>query len=289
MSLVLELDVFSGRPNPTVELEGEEAEGLLERLRPQGRLGPDSDLTPPSYLGYRGVVVRGADAHLSDLPHSFRLRGEALVGPGLAHRPADVAAEEFLVGPEGPFRRLEDPELLGRVGELIGSTLEIGEWPWWRYLPWPWVNPCACGPIYEPAWWNVPARQPVNNCYNYATNYRTDTFAQPGRAAGSEYTSLTCPAVGVAAVADDLISDPTADNNCPAYGHLVALVIAPGWDFHWYRKGKDGMWTHKPGGTPATNVDNAGHVITDPRTADRGPYTDFCQFMIVMHGHIKIS
>jgi hypothetical protein len=36
-------------------------------------------------------------------------------------------------------------------------------------------------------------------------------------------------------------------------------------------------------------VDNSGMLIIDPRTADRGPYTDVCTFMVVMHGHIKIS
>jgi hypothetical protein len=38
------------------------------------------------------------------------------------------------------------------------------------------------------------------------------------------------------------------------------------------------MWTHKPGQTAATNLDNSGNVITDPRTANRGVYTDFCGF-----------
>ena len=32
-----------------------------------------------------------------------------------------------------------------------------------------------------------------------------------------------------------------------------------------------------------------GNYISDPRNANRGPYTDFCTFMVVMHGHIKIS
>ncbi len=82
---------------------------------------------------------------------------------------------------------------------------------------------------------------------------------------------------------------PIANNKCPGEGHLVALVIAPGWDFPWYRKGRNGLWTHKPGGTPVTNLDNSGVTIPDPRTADRGPYTQFCTFMVVMHGHIKIS
>ena len=43
------------------------------------------------------------------------------------------------------------------------------------------------------------------------------------------------------------------------------------------------------GGTPVTNVDNSGNLIPDVRTADREPYTDFCTFMVVMHGHIKIA
>jgi hypothetical protein len=135
----------------------------------------------------------------------------------------------------------------------------------------------------------VPARQPFNNCYNYATNYRSDTFAQPGLAAGQMYTSLDCPAVRAGALADELISAPGADNNCPAEGHLVALVTAPGWDFHWYRKGRNGLWSHKPGPTAVTNVDNSANLIADPRAADRGAYTDFCEFMVVMHGHIKIA
>jgi hypothetical protein len=94
-----------------------------------------------------------------------------------------------------------------------------------------------------------------------------------------------CAAGGVK---DDLIDNPQADNHCPDEGHLVALVVGPGFDFHWYRKGRNGLWTHKPGGTPVTNVDNSGAFITDPRTANRDGYTDFCTFMTVMHGHIKI-
>ena len=92
---------------------------------------------------------------------------------------------------------------------------------------------CPCGPLYEPGWWNVPARQPYNNCYNYGTNVRTNTFAQPGRAAGAD---VLVPHLRVrrrpAAIADELIDSPGADNKCPNEGHLVALVVAPGWDYH---------------------------------------------------------
>jgi len=40
---------------------------------------------------------------------------------------------------------------------------------------------------------------------------------------------------------------------------------------------------------PTLNLDNSGHLIPDPRTADRGPYTNFCTFVVVKHGHIKIN
>src|ERR1035437_4919124 len=148
MSLVLEIDAFSGRPNPTVELDDDEVNDVVERLRPQARLAPVPDLTPPSYLGYRGVIVRGADAYVPDLPEPFRRRGETIAGPGPAPQPADIAVGELITGPEGPFRRLEEPELLARLRELVPSARrEIYEWPWWKYLPWPWVNPWEGAPL----------------------------------------------------------------------------------------------------------------------------------------------
>ena len=74
----------------------------------------------------------------------------------------------------------------------------------------------------------------------------------------AQCTQLTCASVKPAAVKDELIDSPTADNKCPKEGHLVALVIAPGWDFHWYRKGRNKYWSHKPGSTAVTNIDNSG-------------------------------
>ena len=37
---------------------------------------------------------------------------------------------------------------------------------------------------YNPSFWNQPSVQQYNNCYNYASNDRTDTFAQPGNISG---------------------------------------------------------------------------------------------------------
>ena len=59
---------------------------------------------------------------------------------------------------------------------------------------------------------------------------------------------------------------------------LTALVIAPGWDYHWYRLHLEKFWGHKPGGTKATNLDDSRKVIYNPETADRGSYTQFCGY-----------
>lgn len=137
---------------------------------------------------------------------------------------------------------------------------------------------CCSLPSYTPAFWNDGGQvQWNNNCYNYSNNKRTDTFAQPGRAAGAMYGALTCAAVGPAAVADGL--DPVAAGvDCSSKKCKLALVVDPGWDYHWYRLDDNGMWTHKPGATQATNLDNSGDPINNPETADRGGYTDFCGY-----------
>ena len=289
MEFRITIDIFSGRKNPVIELKGKEAARLYERLRPARRLSGGEMLpTPPSVLGYRGLIIEQSGAR--GLPRSFRVAGGDLIGPQLSHRAADEEVEWFIARSAGLFQKLrlgnKFPSFLLKEIERFREIREKGKF---RPPRWPRQERCRCAPLYEPDWWNDNGqKQWNNNCYNYSTNYRTDTFAQPGLAAGAEYTALTCASVRPAALADDLIDSPNANNKCPKEGHLVALVIAPGWDFHWYRKGRNGYWTHKPGGTPATNVDNSGALIPDPRTANRGPYTDFCTFMVVMHGHIKI-
>jgi hypothetical protein len=146
-----------------------------------------------------------------------------------------------------------------------------------------WLLQSCCGtPSYTPGFWNDAGTvQYHNNCYNYANNRRTDTFAQPGRAHGITLTvaNLNCNDVANAAVADGL--DRTAGAGCPACQTTVALVIYPGHDYHWYRRDANGLWTHKPGGTQATNLDSSGHPITNPETADRGNYTVFCGYFCI--------
>ena len=158
------------------------------------------------------------------------------------------------------------------------------------------ISGCCSVPPYSPAYWNDGGVvQHNNNCYNYGNNKRTDTFAQPGRAAGAMYSMpITCSGVYNAAIADGLDPLP-ASGNCPKGKYSekckVALVVKPcvapycvppyyyNNDFHWYRLDSGGMWSHKPGGTQATNLDNSGNPIANPETANRGGYTDFCGYL----------
>lgn len=286
------LDIFSGRENPVIEFSGKKLEEITERLSPTRRsLTSELALPPFPTLGYRGLVIEQSGKPLKDLPSTFRLASGTVFGPEVSYAIADELFEDFVCG--SVPKELPIDDLRKEIGKLQAlHQFWAGELHW-RVGPqtiFPDLrDKCKCAPLYEPDWWNVSTRQPYNNCYNYATNYRTNTFAQPGRASGAMYSSINCDQVKAGASADELINSPSADNKCPSEGHLVALVIWPNQDYHWYRKGRGGKWSHKPGSTPVTNLDNSGNTITDPRNADRGPYTTFCTFMLVKHGHIKIG
>jgi hypothetical protein len=296
------VDVFSGRQNPGFELDDDRVRALLKR---RGALVPldakDAGAVPAPLLGYRGVLVEETEEHPAGRARRFRLATADVRGKARQRRGAREDTEDVLFGPAGLLREEEAGSDLVRILREDSWRAPARAQPRSRTAA---VNAaaaaavsanlvepgCDCAPVYEPQWWNDGSiRQLFNNCYNYSTNYRTDTFAQPGRASGLQFAAFTSAAVRAAATRDNLILTPTADNQCPAEGHLVALVVAPGFDFHWYRKGRDGMWTHKPGPNMVTHLDNAGQPIMDPRTADRGPYTSFSGFMVARHGHIKLQ
>jgi len=270
-TLRITIDLFSGRPNPLLTLSGKQARTALALLKSAGKR--EVKPLPTSTLGYRGLIIEQVDKRDAQPQRSVDPELETLIMGHASLRTRDDLPTRF-------------PKLLRHEIDRFHDL--HAHWRHRRHH-WPTRHHCHCAPLYEPAWWNdAGQKQWNNNCYNYGCNTRTDTFAQPGLAAGAEYTQLSCASVRPAAIADALIAKPLANNKCPGEGHLVALVIAPGIDFHWYRKGRNGYWTHKPGPTAVTNVDNSNHLIPDPRTANRGMYTQFCTFMVVMHGHVKI-
>jgi len=136
--------------------------------------------------------------------------------------------------------------------------------------------------------------QYLNNCYNYACNTRTDTFAQPGRAATPPQTLSKddlkdCKKVVANAIADGMTNfdEDCSKVTCPEGKHRKALVVnadgkdaqgnALQRDYHWYREAAaNGTWSHKPGMAPATNksevpgdtnatIDNVDEVAKDAK------------------------
>jgi hypothetical protein len=128
-------------------------------------------------------------------------------------------------------------------------------------------------------WNSKPSLKSNNNCYNYSTNRITNDFAQPGDASNNIYTEFTCDDIQKSA-ASDLGLEPTSFFEYTTANDftLIALVVQKGEDFHWYRRDSNNMWSHKPGTTAATNLDNKDKPIKSPETADRGPYKEFCGY-----------
>ncbi|MCE7929701.1 MAG: hypothetical protein DYG91_14580 [Chloroflexi bacterium CFX7] len=284
MSVTVTLQIFSGVPNPTWELSDAQAREFASRL---ASLNSRTLSKPPGIaggLGYRGFVVESSREPTLDPFIYVHANVIDLARLSLNLLDNDVQLEEWLLGSAGgaiddELRALVQGDLTGlRQGGLVQPLGVV-----------PSAGPSLLAvPPYNPGKWNNdPNIRTRNNCYNYANDVITNTFAQPGRGSGAMYGSLACGDVGAAAGRDGLRSVGSASGT-PAQGHFAALVIWPGRDFHWYRLDAGGAWSHKPGQTPVRDTDNSGNRIGDPRTCNRGPYTDFCGYYQTIPGSVRI-
>lgn len=280
MRTIVTLDIFSGRPNPTWVLSENHGEELTERVSAITELTASNSSGPLGGLGYRGFYVTQVPDSAPAF-HAFHVH-EGIVDRGV--REANLISgnrelESWLLTSAGSA-------LSDEVRAAVEADIKKPPIPPAEFLVR--VAPSGCPPChahdappYNPGKWNIPAVQPFNNCYNYANDQITNTFAQPGKAHGRPITGLSCQGVEPSAHADGLVNTPNFTHALPAgHGWYVALVIWPGVDYHWYRQDNVGCWSHKPGSTPARNTDNSGKSITDPRTCDRGNYKIFCNYMI---------
>lgn len=281
MSVTVTLHVFSGRPDPAWELTEEQAKDLAERI---ARFNRTTLLKPPGIvgqLGYRGFTVSAVRESAFE-PETYVHAGivdTSRFGLNLMSDDADL--EQWLLSTAGP---IVDPSIKDYVTQQLSSG---------RLATFA-VSPATPGiltvPPYDPGKWNNdPNIQRRNNCYNYANDLITNTFAQPGRGSGQSWTQLVSCDIDVAAAARRDGQAPTAPpSSTPAQGHYIALVLAPGYDYHWYRQDDNVMWSHKPGQTQARNTDNSGRSISDPRNCDRGPYTQFCGFFHCVPANVRV-
>lgn len=277
------LNIFSGRPNPTWTLKPKEEKALTERLT---ALDAPTDRRPSGVfggLGYRGFTISRPRTHpagpLAMTVHESvvdRQLGEfnLMDSSGIEAFLAETGREQI---PEPAAAHVE--QMIGQTATpFVTASLAAAA------LKCPKCN-AVDAPVYNPGPWNVNPVLPKNNCYNYANNKVTNTFAQPGRAHGKQTNVMACPNVQKAAQADGLVPVASFNPVLPkGKGWYVALVIWPNADYHWYRQDSVGCWSHKPGQTAARNVDNAGKAIADPKTCNRGPYVNFCTYMVTRAG-----
>jgi len=292
-------DVFSGRPNPAwLITDDKEVRAVLGEMSRSRDLLADA---PPAEagLGLRGVIVEPLS---DDLAHDFEVAPSMYIpvgaGDGVGKRSEIVERLlSYIPKAETSFDALSGALPLDEsLQTLLKQQLDLRS----RTMTMDAAQPAAAPEVpkelaaaicyydltpYNPNFWNLDANVRLhNNCYHYASNKRRNTFrilpggGQPGAGCGHMYTALTCAEVTRAALCDGLHRryDCFPDTEYPR--HLVALVIWPGVDFHWYRKQKEGFWGHKPGSTAVRNVDNSGRLIMDPATCDRDGYTQFCGY-----------
>lgn len=275
MAKFVSLDVYSGRPNPVWRIDDYEADQLVTQTQRGG--GAALQVEAP-VLGYRGFsivdVAEDGDDDTQFAAARSTAESDRLVtiygDPELETALLRIGAESGQVDPALQAYLTETLADSGRdqTRQADAAMLDLA------------CPPCGGGsaPAYDPGYWNNDqVRLRNNNCYNYANNKATNTFAQPGRASGGTSATLDCNGVRAAAQRDGLIAVPSFQASNP--GWYVALVIWPGQDYHWYRQDRSGCWSHKPGQTEARNTDNAGNTIADPRTCNRGPYVNFCTYM----------
>ena len=274
MTVIVTVDMYSGRENPSWELSESEAQKLKEMLNVDREVSKLKTPASTGQLGYRGIQITSvAESEPIMLSRVFDGIIESNDAASLNYVDKNSDVEDYLISTAG--LQLDGDEKT-YIQEEISKNVKGGAANTNRDFE------LFAVPPYNPGKWNNdPNIRRNNNCYNYANDKITNTFAQPGRGSGQigPYPP-SCSGTGSAAQRDGQrpISNP---DMTPAEGHIIALVVSttPGFlDYHWYRRDSNTMWSHKPGGTAATNRDNSGRAISDPRNCDRGPYNIFCGF-----------
>ncbi len=308
------LNRFSGRQNPSFAIQNaEEAVQLAQFFRDLPRLQElPTEPVPSNTFILVNTGIPGIPSYaevysgIIELPGPLYYRdARNLAGWLLERLNASLGLDE------------QQPVLAAAYDQPLGPPIPFGSMPLSgsepRYEPEQWNIPDPL-PLIEKEILDFIERQTKNNCYNYACNKKTGTLALPGRGSlvddnpTNDYTpphgwnevdvngdgvigsdertwfpeDLVCENVKRAAIADGLVVSD-CDVACEEGSYKKALVVAPKKDFHWYRQDDTGRWSHKRGNLRASDRDASGHLIDDPRSADRdyesvggANYTEFC-------------
>lgn len=307
--ITVELDIFSGNPNPKWTLTPKEENELINRVMAEPSL-----TSPPKSaggLGYRGFTISTDNAakrtlEKSGLPSRFYIESKENAAAELAlinsieagKMTADEVRQVALESIKNTNRTwsdywkthqsveslsLDKPSKEGYEPSDLKPNIPLG-------TPAPDENAnAACGPTMissdtDFSFWNDAYSITRNNCYNFASGYRSHTFAQPGRKSGVMWTSLANCGSSAGSVSYGASFDGFSTTCYTGNEFYACLVLWANNDFHWYRLCANGHWCHKPGGTAARNYDDSGNWITSPSTCNRGPYTLVCSYRYFPYG-----
>jgi hypothetical protein len=114
----VEIDIYSGRPNPNWELPAEAAAGLMARIAALPAAAP---WTAPDQLGYRGTIVRSPSNRLFHRIDVYRgLVKVELVDKSIKwHRDEHRTIEEWLL------QGAPASELPAEEGKFIAETIKV--------------------------------------------------------------------------------------------------------------------------------------------------------------------
>lgn len=307
--ITVELDIFSGNPNPRWTLTPKEENELIARVMAEPSL-----TSPPKSaggLGYRGFTISADNdarriLEKSGLPSRFYIESKENAATELAlinsieagKMTADEVRQVALDSIKTTNRAWADYWQTHPTNESLSSETALTEGfeplDHKPDIPTDTTPPAegaavACGPIMissdtDFSFWNDSYSITRNNCYNFASGYRSHTFAQPGRKSGVMWTSLANCSSSVGSVSYGASYDGHSTTCWTGNEFNSCLVLWANNDYHWYRLCANNHWCHKPGKTAARNYDNSGNWITSPSTCNRGPYTLVCSYRYFPYG-----
>jgi hypothetical protein len=273
------LSLYSGRENPTIELTDNQLNELEQLVSENTFTLGNSN----RYFGYSGYLIPKLGLHLQGYPAAEMYLLNLLkdqIDEEQYQEILDIISIEYIESPSKPLKLSASFEQLEKTLKLdpqCDKTPMRGSDD--VYPPFdPYTNHNGC----------YLDRQFDNNCYNYATNVLTNTFAQPGNSKGVDPKPYSCERVILAAEADGLIYLGKSIDKKPAKGHYIASVIGRK-DHHWIRMGDDRKWSHKGGCAKIVNHDANGDIIIDPSVQDFGMWNVFCGYFLVIPSQINIK
>lgn len=107
----IELDVFSGQPNPAFEIRKDEFESILNQIRKQREL---DNARLFDGLGFRGIILLGPDSEAVIQKHVIRVRSSS--GAGYFESNANIISKAFDL-----FKKHDEQ---GKYRDLIGKLTE---------------------------------------------------------------------------------------------------------------------------------------------------------------------